>query len=88
MTMASLKPTSTAAFFSLLSGCSAAPSRNILGSYFPTWMICLLIAIGLTIVVRVVLGKAGLAEELPVPMVVYLALTLAFTFGLWLLWLR
>lgn len=73
---------------SLLGGCSAAPSRSILGSYFPTWMICVLIAIGLTIVVHVALKKVGLADELPAPMVVYLAFTVAFSFGLWLLWLR
>ena len=77
-----------AAMFALLGGCSAAPSRSILGSYFPTWMICALIAIGLTIVVHVALKKAGLADELPAPMVVYLAFTVAFSFGLWLLWLR
>ena len=31
------------ATITLLSGCSSAPSRNILGSYFPSWMICALI---------------------------------------------
>jgi hypothetical protein len=74
-----------AAQCAFLSGCSSAPSRNILGSYFPSWMICVLVAIGLTIVVHVVLAKAGV--ELPAPIVVYLALTLAFSFALWLLWL-
>jgi hypothetical protein len=76
-----------AAIFALLSGCSSAPSRNILGSYFPSWMICVLVAMGLTIVAHVVLAKAGVADKLPAPIVVYLALTLAFSFALWLLWL-
>ena len=71
----------------LLSGCSSAPSRNILGSYFPSWMICVLVAMCLTIVVRVVLVKVGIEDELPAPIVVYLAFTLAFSFALWLLWL-
>ena len=71
----------------LLSGCSSAPSRSILGSYFPSWMICVLVAICLTVVVRVVLAKAGLEDELPAPILVYLSVMLAFTFGLWLLWL-
>jgi hypothetical protein len=79
--------TGTAVFVLLLSGCSSAPSRSILGSYFPSWMICVLVAIGLTIVVRVVLAKVGVEDELPAPVVVYLAFTLAFTFALWLLWL-
>jgi len=75
------------AVFTLLSGCSSAPSRSILGSYFPSWMICVLVAICLTIVVRVVLAKVGIDDELPAPILVYLSVTLAFTFALWLLWL-
>src|SRR6266536_268842 len=71
----------------LLSGCSSATSRNILGSYFPSWMICVLVAVCLTIVVRVVLAKVGVDDELPAPILVYLSVTLAFTFALWLLWL-
>jgi len=73
--------------FTLLSGCSSAPSRSILGSYFPSWMICVLVAIGLTIVVRAALAKVGIEDELPAPIVVYLAFTAAFSFALWLLWL-
>ena len=76
-----------AAVSTLLSGCSSAPSRSILGSYFPSWMICVLVAMCLTIVVRAVLAKVGLEDELPAPIVVYLSVTLAFTFALWLLWL-
>ena len=77
----------TTAAITLLSGCSSAPSRSILGSYFPSWMICVLVAMCLTIVVRVVLAKVGMEDELPAPIVVYLAFTLAFSFALWLLWL-
>ena len=75
------------AVITLLSGCSSAPSRSILGSYFPSWLICVLGAIGLTAVVRVLLDRAGIAEAMPVPVLAYLALLLAFSFGLWLLWL-
>jgi len=50
-------------------------------------MICVLVAICLTIVVRVVLAKVGIDDELPAPILVYLSVTLAFTFALWLLWL-
>ena len=70
-----------------LAGCSSAPSRNILGSYFPSWMICVLIGAGATIVVRAILVKLGIDKELPVAIVVYLAMTIAFSFAAWLLWL-
>jgi hypothetical protein len=70
-----------------LTGCSSAPSRNILGSYFPSWMICALIGLGATVVFRAVLAKAGIDEELPMPIVVYLAFATAVSLAIWLLWL-
>ena len=52
-------------FATFLSGCSSAPSRNILGSYFPSWMICALIGMGLTIVVRcALLARPGIEERI------------------------
>jgi hypothetical protein len=72
---------------SLLSGCNGAPSRNILGSYFPSWMICALVGIALAIAARVIFKATGLLEELPVPFVVMLAIACAGTFAMWLLWL-
>ena len=73
--------------FSSLAGCSSAPSRNILGSYFPSWMICALVALCLVAATRALLVKAGIDDVLPWPLVVYLAMTLAYTFAIWLLWL-
>ena len=70
-----------------LTGYSAAPSTNILGSYFPSWMICVLIGMGLAIVIRWILVKLGMEKELPAPIVVYLVATIAFSFAAWLLWL-
>jgi hypothetical protein len=70
-----------------LVGCSSAPSQNILGSYFPSWMICALAGLGATVVVRQFLVATGLDKTLPAPLVVYLALTVAFAFATWLVWL-
>ena len=70
-----------------LVGCSSAPTQNILGSYFPSWMICALVGIGATIVVRQFLVATGIDKALPAPLVVYLALTVAFAFATWLVWL-
>ena len=71
----------------LLSGCSSAPSRNILGSYFPSWMICALVGMGATVALRFVLAKLGIDAELPIPIVTYLAFATAVSLGMWLLWL-
>ena len=70
-----------------LAGCSMAPSQNILGSYFPSWMLCALAGIAATIVARQILVAAGLDKTLPAPLVVYLALAIAFAFASWLIWL-
>ena len=71
----------------LLGGCSSAPSRNILGSYFPSWMICALVGMSATVAVRALLVKAGIDGEVPMPVVVYLAMATAFSLAVWLMWL-
>lgn len=70
-----------------LTGCDGSPSRNILGSYFPSWMVCALVGIFLALIARAVLKATGILEELPAPLVVLMAFGCAVTFGLWLLWL-
>jgi hypothetical protein len=70
----------------VLTACSASPSRDILGSYFPTWMICALFGLVGVVILRIVLGKAGIDATLPMPVVVYLCAWLAVTLAIWLLW--
>jgi hypothetical protein len=71
----------------MLSGCSGSPSRNILGSYFPSWMVCALFGLAMALVARAVLKATGLLGELPAPLVVLLSIGCAMTFALWLFWL-
>lgn len=71
----------------LLESCSGAPSRNILGSYFPSWMVCALGALILTLIVKAVFDRAGIGALLPAPLIAYLGMFAAFTFALWLIWL-
>jgi hypothetical protein len=81
--------TLTGAFLSIavMSGCSGSPSRNILGSYFPSWMVCALVGLATALAARVALKASGLLGELPAPLVVLLAIGCATTFALWLVWL-
>jgi len=72
---------------SSLGGCNGAPSRNILGSYFPSWMVCALVGIAIAGIARAIFKATGILQELPVPFVVFLAIGCAATFALWLLWL-
>ena len=71
----------------LLGGCDGAPSRGILGSYFPSWMVCAVIGIAVAMIVRSILKASGLLEEMPVPLIAILATACAVTFAVWLLWL-
>jgi YtcA family len=77
----------TAPMLGLLNGCDGAPSRNILGSYFPSWMICALVGIASALAARAILKDLGMLEELPAPFVVMLAIACAGTFAMWLIWL-
>ena len=72
----------------LLTGCRAAPSFNILGSYFPAWLFCLLIGIVLTFIAHILLRRWNLGEVLNPPILMYSSLTALFTFTVWLLFFR
>ena len=71
----------------MLAGCSSAPSRNILGSYFPSWMLCALGGIVVAVIAHAVFKATGVLEEIPAPFAVMLAIVIAATCGLWLVWL-
>jgi len=77
----------TALASAALGSCSGAPSRNILGSYFPSWMICALLGLLLAALAHRLLSLAKLDEALPAPLLVYLAASVAFSFAIWLVWL-
>ena len=68
-----------------LAGCQQAPSFNILGSFFPAWLICLALGILLAAGTRFLLFAVHLGEALSPPIVMYPCLAALFTFGLWLL---
>ena len=65
----------------LLSGCGRAPSFDIMGSFFPAWLVCLVMAILLTVLSRELLRRY---VEIVWPVVVYPSLTAFFAFGMWL----
>jgi hypothetical protein len=67
----------------LLAGCSRAPSLDILGSFFPAWLVCFISAILLTTICRLVLLRLHMTLDLP--LLAYPSLTALFTFALWLI---
>jgi hypothetical protein len=69
----------------LLAGCSRAPSFNILGSFFPAWILCGVSGILLTVGARLLFVRLNFEQELSPLILVYPCLAAFFTFTLWLL---
>jgi YtcA family len=67
-------------------GCGRAPSFDILGSFFPAWLICLASGLLLALVARWLLLRTSVVLALPV--LTYSSLTALFTFALWLAFFR
>jgi len=69
----------------LTTGCSRAPSINILGSFFPAWILCGVIGVLLAAAARVLFARLNWERELSPLIVVYPCLAALFTFSIWLL---
>lgn len=69
----------------LATGCSRAPSFNILGSFFPAWLLCGIVGIALAVVTRLIFERTDFEKELSPLIVVYPCLALFYTFTTWLL---
>jgi YtcA family len=69
----------------LVVGCSRAPSFNLLGSFFPAWILCGVIGILLAVAVPLFFVRIKLEQQLKPLIVVYPCLAAFFTFTLWLL---
>ena len=67
----------------LLAGCSRAPSVEVLGSFFPAWLVCFIVAIVLTALARLALLQ--LRVKVALPILVYPSFAALLTFALWLL---
>ena len=71
-----------------LFGCERVPSVDVLGAYFPSWMLCTLVGVALALVVRWVLASAGLEPWIGPRGLVYPALALALALATWVLFFR
>jgi hypothetical protein len=70
---------------SLVSGCRRAPSIGIYGSYFPGWLICLALGIGLTVAAHLVLRRLDYEVHLRSLGLVFISLSITLTCLLWLI---
>jgi hypothetical protein len=61
-----------------------SPSVDVLGSYFPAWMISIVIGLALTLISRQLLIVSKINVHLRPAPIVYLSLLAAFTLATWL----
>jgi hypothetical protein len=74
-----------------LSGCSAddhSPTVDILGSYFPAWIICIVLGLALTLITRQIFVGLKINSHLRPAPLVYTSTLVLFTLALWLLFFR
>jgi len=75
-----------------LPGCAAAgshsPTIDVLGSYFPAWMVCIIVGLVLTVISRLLLAACKLDKHLWPSPVVYACLMTIFTMVVWLAFYR
>ena len=72
----------------LVEGCRSMqerpPTFDVVGSYFPAWMACIISGILLTLITRQLLIGFKLNTHLYAAPVVYVCMTILFTMAVWL----
>jgi hypothetical protein len=66
-----------------LASCARAPSIDVLGSFFPAWLLCMTLAVLFTSLTRWVLLRFHVDFDLAV--LAYPSLAACFAFALWLI---
>ena len=59
---------------------------DLLGSYFPAWMLCAAVGIVTAVIIRQLLAVAGIDAYVVAPLLTYAALAIAATLLTWLIW--
>ena len=80
------RPILALALATLAAGCD--PLLDIDGSFFPAWMLCLIVGVTLTVIARQLLARAGLEPHLGPLIVIYPSLGLLVTLVTWLVLYR
>jgi hypothetical protein len=66
-------------------GCARSPSFNVLGSYFPGWIACMVASILVTALVRIVLNRLQWEQQVPALPLFYFSIALLIACLMWLI---
>jgi hypothetical protein len=68
-----------------LTGCGRSPSFNVLGSYFPAWIACMVASILVTALVRFALNRLQWERHVPALPLFYFSIALLIACLIWLI---
>jgi hypothetical protein len=69
-----------------LAACDSAPTMDLLGSYFPAWMLCAVFGVAAAVIIRQLLAATGINDYVVAPLLTYAALAVSATLLAWLFW--
>jgi len=72
----------------VLGGWSYSPTVDVLGSYFPAWMGCIIIGLISTLIVRLLLIGLGIYAHLRLKPLVFSCMAICFTLATWLVFFK
>jgi hypothetical protein len=72
----------------LCAGCGRAPAIDVIGSFFPVWMVCLIVSIILASVLRLLLLRYKLEPAIEPVALFYPAVVILLSCLLWLIFFR
>jgi YtcA-like protein len=62
-----------------------SPTVDVLGSYFPAWMVCILSGLALTLIAHWIVQVGSLKPYIGPAPLIYSSLMIIFTFATWIL---
>ena len=73
------------AFLAVQLASDHSPTVDVLGSYFPAWMICIVSGLTLTLIAHWIVQVGKLKPYIGPAPLIYSSLMIIFTFGTWIL---
>lgn len=67
-------------------GCD--PVLNVDGAFFPSWMLCMILGVGLTFAFYPLFVRMGIESHIGPPVLIYPSLALLLTLTIWLIFFR
>jgi len=72
----------------LVGGCAHSPTVDVVGSYFPAWMLCIIFGLVSTLIGRLLLVGFGIYAHLRLKPLIFSCTAIFFTLAVWLVFFK